>query len=171
MHHATQAQDVLLRLAGPRLLYPDGSICAELGDDQIWRTADGLPTDSLTVESPTIHAHVDPAKRSQAQRDSDLDWLNMAVEAIAALAANQAELTSDDVWSAISMPPREPRMVGNAMARAQRAGHIEPTDRDQQSQRPINHGRPVRIWRSLRHGQQQLGRQQETPTPAEADAQ
>ncbi|MBJ7469701.1 MAG: hypothetical protein JHD16_00285 [Solirubrobacteraceae bacterium] len=171
MHHAPPAQEVLLRLEGPRLLYPDGTVCAELGDDHTWRTADGLPTRSVTVESPKVHAHVDPGARSRAQRESDRAWLEQAVEVIAALASSQAELSSDDVWSVIGMPPREPRMVGNAMARAQRAGHIEPTDRDQQSRRTINHGRPVRIWRSLRYGQQQLGGLQATSTSTEEDTQ
>jgi hypothetical protein len=46
-------------------------------------------------------------------------------------------------------PPRESRLVGNAFTRARSQGLIESTDRHQRSRRPMNHTRPVLIWRSL----------------------
>lgn len=156
MQRTERAQQTMLRLEGRRILHPDNTVCVELGDDDVWRTPEGIPTTTLSIATPRIDPVVDPEVRSQIQREADHAWLAMAVEAIKTLSVHTAEMTSDDVWAAVAMPPREPRMIGNAMARAQRAGHIAPTKRDTPSTRPINHGRPVRIWQSLRFGQQEL---------------
>jgi hypothetical protein len=48
-------------------------------------------------------------------------------------------------------------MIGNALVRAGRAGAIEKTEEHRPSVRQENHSRPVRVWRSLRHGTQPTG--------------
>lgn len=80
-----------------------------------------------------------------------------AAETIARLATTQETITGDDVWAAIQMPPREPRMIGNALNRARGLGLIEPTDEHRPSERKHNnHSRPVRVWRSVAYQQTQL---------------
>ena len=58
----------------------------------------------------------------------------------------------DDVWDALSFYPREPRALGSVLREAGRRGWIARTDRVRPSERVVNHGRPVRIWRSRLRG-------------------
>ena len=82
--------------------------------------------------------------------------MDAALDTIHQLATAQETLTADDVWHAVEYPPREPRMIGNAMRRAQLAGLIEATDQHQRSAWSMNHKRPVRVWRSLHRSRQRL---------------
>jgi hypothetical protein len=147
---------LLVTLDGRRVLAADGSLLAQLADDERWYTADGLPCQGLTIPAAKAAPHVDPAERSAAQRAGDRAWMGSAMKTIAELAATLSSLTSDDIWAAVEQPPREPRMIGNAMRRAQSAGLIEPTDEHRRSQRQLNHTRPVLVWRSLDARQQHL---------------
>jgi hypothetical protein len=147
---------LLVTLDGRRVLAADGSLLAQLADDERWYTADGLPCRGLTVPAAKAAPQVDPAERSAAQRAGDRAWMGSAMKTIAELAATLPSLTSDDIWAAVEQPPREPRMIGNALRRAQSAGLIEPTDEHRRSQRQLNHTRPVLVWRSLDARQQHL---------------
>jgi hypothetical protein len=148
---------ILLTFDGRRILDPDGVPLAELGADDRWYTSDGVPCHGLMIPAPKAQPQVRPADRAAASRAADSVWMDGAVEAIARRAAAQETLTGDDVWADILMPPREPRMIGNALNRARGLGYIEPTDEHRPSERRSNnHARPVRVWRSLIHRQAQL---------------
>lgn len=73
-------------------------------------------------------------------------------DAIFYLATAVDEFTTDDVWDHLDdaeiMIPAETRSVGGAMKRAQSKGWIRPTQRVVNSDRPICHCRPVRVWQS-----------------------
>jgi hypothetical protein len=146
-------RELLVRLDGRQLRRPDGPVLASLGDDEHWYTPDGSRCTSLTVPAVRASAHVDDTERKRVQRECDRAWMQTALDAITGLAANRPSLTSDQVWEAVALPPREARMIGNALRRAHAAGLIEPTDEHRPSTRSLNHRRPVRVWRSLRHGQ------------------
>lgn len=139
----------LVALAGRQLLAPDGALLAELDSNDVWRTPIGLVCEALTIPAARASAYVDPKEVTRAARDADRIWLQAAVEKIAWLAEHQAEITSDDLWENMEHPPRESRLVGNAFTRARAQGLIDSTDRHQRSRRPMNHTRPVLIWRSL----------------------
>lgn len=147
---------LLVTFDGRRLLAPDGTLLARLADADRWFTVDGLPCQGLTVPTAQAAAHVNPAERTAVQRAGDRAWMTSAVASIAKIAARLPSLTSDDVWAAIEQPPREARLIGNALRRAQSAGLIAPTDEHRPSQRSMNHNRPVRVWRSLDERQTQL---------------
>lgn len=147
----------LLTFDGRRILDPDGIVLAVLDDEDRWHTSDGVPCHGLVIPTPKAQPQVHPADRAAASRVADSVWMDGAVETIARLAAAQETMTGDDVWAEIQMPPREPRMIGNALNRARGLGLIEPTDEHRPSERKSNnHSRPVRVWRSLTHQQTQL---------------
>ena len=147
----------LVRFEGRQILDPDGVILAELAADDSWHTSDGVPCAGLVIPAPKAHAHVASADRDAARRAADQVWMAGAVEAITALVCTRQTITCDEVWAAIPMPPREARMIGNALARARGLGLIEPTEEHRRSERrDQNHARLVRVWRSLRYGQQPL---------------
>jgi GAF domain-containing protein len=103
---------------------PDGTVLAEL-HQQGWLTPDGLPCTALEVPAVKAHPRVPAAAVEAARQERDEAWMSSALAAIRQLAQQQATLTSDDVWAAITMPPRQSRMIGNALAPPQRAGAIE----------------------------------------------
>ena len=71
------------------------------------------------------------------------------------MAAHMRKITTDEVWSALTMPPREPRQLGALMRACQRRGLIEPTEEHRPSNRPINNRRPLRVWRSVNNQQEE----------------
>jgi hypothetical protein len=147
----------LARFEGRQILDPDGVILAELAADDSWYTSDGVPCTGLVIPAPRAQPHVACADRDAARHAADRAWMTGAVDAITALVSTRHTITCDDVWAAIPMPPREARMIGNALARARGLGLIEPTEEHRRSERrDHNHARPVRVWRSLRYGQQPL---------------
>jgi hypothetical protein len=149
-------QHALVLFDGARLLDPDGLLLAEMGEDGRWYTSDSLPCSGLSLPAPRLEPTVAQADRDAAKRAADSAWMDGAHQALAQLAATQEFITSDDLWAALSMPPRESRMIGNALARAQNSGLIERTAEHRPSTRPENHARPVRVWRSLRFAQQHI---------------
>lgn len=84
---------------------------------------------------------------ARAEAHAPEDWNARADAAILRLAKAREQFTTDALWDRLDPPP-EPRALGPAMKRAQKAGWIEPTDRYKQSAREANHARPVRVWRS-----------------------
>jgi len=73
-------------------------------------------------------------------------------DAILYLATVLDEFTTDDVWDHLDDAeitiPAETRSLGGAMKRAQSKGWIRPTQKVLNSERPICHCRPVRVWQS-----------------------
>lgn len=149
---------MLVLFDGPVIRDPDGTALAELGEDGCWHTTDGLPCEGLTIPVAKATPHVAPSVRDAARRAADDTWLTGALRTIERIAATQATLTADDVWAALKMPPRQSKMIGNALTAAHRAGLIEPTGEHRPSERKQqNHSRRVLVWRSTRYGQQQIG--------------
>jgi hypothetical protein len=147
----------LLTFDGRRILDPDGLVLAVLGDDDRWQTSDRVPCHGLAIPAPRAQPQVHPDDRAAATRAADSVWMEGALETIARLAATQETMTADDVWAELLMPPREPRMIGNALDRARGLGLIEATDEHRPSERKSNnHSRPIRVWRSLTHQQPRL---------------
>lgn len=130
-------------LDGLSLRSPTGEVIAAW-DGLAWRSVDGVLVTELSIDVPRIQSVITPA----ARRDADQGWIDAALTDLRALAARAETFTSDDVWAALRFPPRESRMVGNLMARAKSAGICEPTDDHRPSTRGLNHGRPVRVWRT-----------------------
>lgn len=143
----TVARTPLVRLDGPRVLSDSGDLLAELAADGRWYTPEGVPVDGLSLPTMTLAAIID----EDTQRAIDDAWITETLHALRGLLTRQATVTSDDVWAIALHPPREPRMVGNLFARAKGAGLMQATDEHRPSERQINHGRPVRVWRSLVH--------------------
>lgn len=143
-------------LDGPRVLDRDGRLLAELAADGHWYTPAGERCDGLTLPAPLAAGVGVGGDRSEQQARADALWHQEAAETIAAIAGRQEYLTSDDVWAALRTPPRQSKMIGNALSKAKAAGVIAPTGEHRRSTRAQNHGRPILIWRSLRYGQQSL---------------
>jgi hypothetical protein len=146
----------LVRFDGRRLLDERGVLLAEFADDGRWYTGDGVPCSGLALPAIRVTPEVSSHDREAAQRAADKVWMDAAHEVLRRLAETHETFTGDEVWAALQMPPREGRMIGNALTRAHNAGFIEPTDKHQPSTRTANHSRPVRVWRSLLYKQQSL---------------
>lgn len=92
-----------------------------------------------------------------AAHDSAARDFRAAIAAAIELAVVECEyLTTDQVWARI--PKRfhdddryEGRALGAAMTQAARDGMIERTTETRESERPENHARPIRVWRSLHY--------------------
>jgi hypothetical protein len=73
--------------------------------------------------------------------------------AVQTVARRRIELTSDDVWVQLALTPHaathDHRALGAVMRAAQRSGWITPTERFVQSDQPLRHRAPIRVWRSL----------------------
>jgi len=136
-----------VRFDGPRLIDTSGHVLAELAGDGHWYTGDGQLAHGLTE----THSRL----RDADTIEQDAAWMRETVAIIAEIAEQQPYLTSDDVWERVQAQPGESRMMGNALVRAEHARIISPTPEHRPSRRKENHRRPVRMWRSLRHGNQQ----------------
>jgi hypothetical protein len=135
-----------VRFDGARLLDGNGGVLAELAADGHWYTDDGKLAHGLTE----THSRL----RDADTIERDAAWMREAVEIITEIAEQQPYLTSDDVWARVEAQPSESRMMGNALVRAEHDHIISPTPEHRPSRRKENHRRPVRLWRSLRHGNQ-----------------
>ena len=88
----------------------------------------------------------------ESDDDARPAWIAQVTTLVRSLALKQREFTSDEVWSEVHEKlslPLEPKLIGNALQRAQREGWILKTDRVRRSTRPACHRRPAAIWRSL----------------------
>jgi hypothetical protein len=133
---------------GPRLLDRDGRVLAELAPDGHWYSEQGLPCLGLTVQ---LEQPAKGTKLSEEDKRTDAAWMRHANEVIVRVAEAQELFTSDDLWAGLQSDPRESRMIGNALSSARSVGVIAPTHDHRPSGRRENHGRPVRVWRSLRY--------------------
>jgi hypothetical protein len=138
---------VLLR--GSSLLRADTlQEIATLGPDGQWRNHEGIVTDAIAVPRHTPHAVITPKAAAAAHREQDQAWIADALKRVAELARRKRDLTVDDCWIALAMPPRRPSLMSTLMVAAQQHGLIEKTSAHRRSVRPTNGGRTVRVWRS-----------------------
>ncbi len=146
------ATRAIVLLRGASLLHADTlEEIATLGTDGTWRAPDGAITDAIGVPAQTARAIVTASEQRAANQAQDAAWLTQALAVLRTLAASQRELTVDDCWAAVSMPPRTPFLMSRLMVIAAKDGLIEKTAGHRRSVRPINGGRTVRVWRSLLH--------------------
>lgn len=123
---------------------------ATLDTDGQWRTPDGAIADAIGVPRAAAHAVTRPGSEAAHHKEHDAGWLDEALRALEQIAAAQPELTVDDCWERIPAPPRRPYLMSTLMVRGKTLGLIEMTDGHRRSLRPINGGRTVRVWRSLK---------------------
>jgi hypothetical protein len=145
---APQDQTVVY-LDGPRAVDAHGGTLAELAEDGRWYTPEGAVCSGLKLPAPRLMPAVSSEAHDAARRGANEAWMEGAHDALRNLASRRREITSDDVWAALPMPPRESRMIGNALSWARSVGLFERTDEHRPSTRSENHSRPVRVWRSL----------------------
>lgn len=89
---------------------------------------------------------------ARVESHADEEWKKIALKVVGDLAANQSELTTDDVWLVLSehdCATHEPRALGAVMRRAAAVGIIERTDVTRRSIRSTRHRGDVRVWKSL----------------------
>lgn len=89
---------------------------------------------------------------ARAEQHAVVDWNDEVDRAILRVARRRDLFTTDDIWQELLTAPawtHEPRAMGAAMRRAERAGWCSPTADWWLSKRPACHRRPLRVWRSL----------------------
>lgn len=78
-------------------------------------------------------------------------WCDAAYKAVIRVSARRSQFTTDDVWAELqTLPTHDHRAMGAVMRRAKTSKVCEPTGDYQTSTREVAHGRPVRVWRSMR---------------------
>jgi hypothetical protein len=144
----TLTEEVVL-LRGSSLLRADTlQEIATLGPDGQWRSPEGIVTDAIAVPRHTPHAVISPKAAAAAHREQDQAWITDELQGVAELARQKRDLTVDDCWIVLTMPPRRPSPMSTLMVAAQQHGFIEKTSEHRRSARPTNGGRTVRVWRS-----------------------
>ena len=90
----------------------------------------------------------------RAGSNADDEWKDVAYTAITQICRKLEYFTTDPIWYTLGASkveaPHEPRAIGAMLRSAASDGWCEPTDRYVSSERVACHGRPVRVWRSLR---------------------
>jgi hypothetical protein len=143
----TISEIVLLR--GATLLRADTlEPIATLHDDGQWRNPEGIVTDAIGVPRTEAKAIVTSKAAAEANRKRDQAWIAEQLERVAEIARTRRDLTVDECWRVLTMPPRKPSLMSSLMVAAQHSGLIEKTSAHRRSVRPINGGRTVRVWRS-----------------------
>lgn len=147
---ATRARAIAL-LHGPVLLDPETlEPIAELHPDNRWRTPDGIEIDALESATTPVRAQVTTAALRAHHEAMDAAWLEESLTVLQAIAERQPTVTTDDLWSEILSPPRDPRTgMSKLMLAAERMQLIAKTAVTQPTIRPTSGGRRVRVWRSL----------------------
>lgn len=89
-------------------------------------------------------------KQALAQVDTNADvvWKSRAEFVVLYVAGSQEFFSSNDIWPYLD-EPREPRALGTIMKAIQALGCITSTETFTKSNRPTQHNRPIRVWRSL----------------------
>lgn len=121
-----------------------------------------VPADDLWGVLEQLEREAAEAARDEAvarvERNADDEWLEAALNAVAALGEGCAEFTTDDVWLLLGRwgvpEPHEARAMGAVMRRAARLGLAVKTDRVRNSVRAECHARPVAVWRATGRGNQ-----------------
>jgi hypothetical protein len=148
MSETTVTQELVL-LRGSTLLRADTlEEIATLGADGCWRDPNGIVTDSIGIPKQTAKAIITSKAAAAAHREQDQAWITVQLERVAELASRSRDLTVDDCWTVLTMPPRRPSLMSTLMVAAAQQGLIEKTSAHRRSIRPTNGGRTVRVWRS-----------------------
>ena len=111
------------------------------------------PTAQVLNDEDVIQLVKDQAVDSSA-RGADKDWLTSAHRAIKVLSNRQQYLTADDVWAwlrPLQLETPDNRAMGAVMVAVHRDRYIEPTKEWRISERAVCHGRPIRVWKSMRY--------------------
>jgi hypothetical protein len=90
---------------------------------------------------------------NRVESNADPGWMNAAAIAVKRVALKLDTFTTDDVWDElgyVSNTTHEPRAMGAVMRNAARAGIITATSGYRTSKRGECHGRPVRVWTSVK---------------------
>jgi hypothetical protein len=94
------------------------------------------------------HGQTDLFGKTSAFDDPDLA-ADAALRAVRSVARRFTEFTTDEVAAELTdWKIAEPRLLGPAMLRAQRAGWIAATDRMRKTSNPAAHCRPKAVWTS-----------------------
>ena len=96
------------------------------------------------------------AGRRGAQRTvgADRDWLLSALRGVRVVARKKEYLTADDIWAwmrPLNLTTPDNRAMGAVMRSSRIDKVIAPTHEWRTSERPACHGRPIRVWKSLRY--------------------
>ena len=92
----------------------------------------------------------------RVETHANREWKEVAYLTAIEVGKRQGTFTSEDVWDAISgVTTHEPRAMGAVMRRLRKENIIMPTDTFVISTSPLGHGRPSRVWRFIRGGEQQ----------------
>lgn len=79
-------------------------------------------------------------------------WANKAFSAVIDAAYTYKTFTTDEVWDMLEVwgekPPADSRSMGAVIKAAEAGQIIKGTFSFRRSRRSINHGRPVRVWKS-----------------------
>lgn len=80
------------------------------------------------------------------------NWQDKAFSAVVDAAVTYGKFTTDEVWEMLEIwgekPPAESRRMGAVIREAEAEGIIVGTRSFRRSRRGVNHGRPVRVWKS-----------------------
>lgn len=90
----------------------------------------------------------------RADRHADPVWKAWWEDAVRRIAEQQQYFSTDDVerlklMEQVTHTTHEKRAIGGIMRRANKDGVCAPTENWVQSQRRVNHRRPLRVWASL----------------------
>ncbi|MFD3464838.1 hypothetical protein ACFWWM_00425 [Streptomyces sp. NPDC058682] len=98
---------------------------------------------------PTLTAAATKRDAAIAQVDANADnaWKSYALGFIAELSAAMDEFTTDDLWDAGLIKPREPRALGPVMRRAAKRGLIATTGEFKASR--YRNCAPLPVWASV----------------------
>ncbi|MDO8185835.1 hypothetical protein Q5424_01150 [Conexibacter sp. JD483] len=141
----------LVLLRGRRIIQPDTlELVAELGEDDVWRDADGIPTESIAVPVLRAVPRPDPDLAAEELRRRDQKWLKDALDSVRRLAEREAEITTEDVRDVLTTLPRDTRSgLSVLMNRAAERRYIARTDATTPCRRRQSGGRRLRVWQSL----------------------
>lgn len=89
----------------------------------------------------------------RAERNADAEWKAAALDAVRRTALESAYFTADDVWQKLTARPHEPRAMGAIMRQASLLEWIAPTDTFRPTAKISQHRQPIRVWKSLLHGE------------------
>jgi hypothetical protein len=83
---------------------------------------------------------------AQVDANADDEWKRYALGFVAELSADLDEFTTDDLWDAGLIKPREPRALGPVMRRAAKRGLIATTGEFRKSR--YRNCAPLPVWAS-----------------------
>jgi hypothetical protein len=84
---------------------------------------------------------------AQVDANADDEWKRYALGFIAEMSADMDEFTTDDLWDAGLIKPREPRALGPVMRRAAKRGLIATTGEFRKSR--YRNCAPLPVWASV----------------------